>query len=304
MAKKISELNELLVPEDQDVFPIVEESSDETKKISYSSLKSKITEENSQDIASLQSGVTSINNSISSLNQTTSSIISLNEGFDKLVDMSVNRAGHYVDCENKLNFYNYIRTNTSGNFNGGGLGNKLLMGLRGTQYHDLPLANAPTFEFVADIKQGTLHPYIQLLVKLNPSDLEPKIFSLDSNLGSPIYNNVLKRTSLGGTRYKYEWDISQNYTYIVNGIVGAVDGVDYLNTGGSGWTFQAYFPSQLFINYPNAKLVNAIITDGGAPKSKLLSSIYFGVGDSSTNTYQHKIIEYIKINGQYLVGGP
>lgn len=216
---------------------------------------------------------------------------------DQFIDHSINDAEFSIDTDGVLNFFNHVRTNQAGNFNGGGTGNKMLMGIKG--FNNLPFNQAPSIEFVADIKQGSLNPYVQFLVQLGVG--EPRIISLDSFLGSPVYNNVLKRTSLGGTRYKYEWDFANQEVYIVSGIVGALAGLDYYNTGGVGWTFQAYYTARIMAMYPSAVIKEMIITDGGAPKSKKLCGVYFGVGDSSTAAYQHKVIEYIKLNGTKII---
>lgn len=242
------------------------------------------------------------------------------------VDLSVNNASIYFDANLKLNFYNYIRTNTAGNFNGGGVGNKMLCGLKGYNNGStgIALTSMPTIEFEYTTKQPTTPtaaatPYIQGIADFDVQ----RIVSFDSALngGGPTGSNAafgdsslcsysLKRTLISGTTFKSEVDVSQHCMYIVvtglatNVIPGAVQGTHYTVQAGAPavnasnyWQFVTYNVAAVQALYPNAKFYDSIVTDGGAPKSKLMTGLYFGVGDSSTNTYYHHLVNYVKVNG-------
>lgn len=245
--------------------------------------------------------------------------------YDKnpFVDLSVNRAGIYFDANQKLNFYNYIRTNTAGNFNGGGLGNKMLCGIKG--YDQTPISSLPVVKFEFETRQPAVPtaasmPYLQGIADF---DIQ-RIVSFDSSLnaGGPTGSNAafsdsslcsysMRRVLVSGTTFTGEVDVSQHCMYVVvtglatNVLPGAVQNVHYTVQAGAPavnaanyWQFVTYNVAAVQTLYPNAKFYNSYVTDGGAPKSKLMTAIYFGVGDSSTNIYYHHRINYVQIDGK------
>jgi len=244
-------------------------------------------------------------------------------------ELSVNNAQHYIDAQGKLNFYTYVRTNQAGNFNGGGTGNKMICGLKGYNNgsEGVPLVDFPAIEIEATIMQpavvvATSHQAIQGLAVFDVL----RIVNFDSTLNAlPSGSNVpfgnpamgdysLKRTLISGNTYKYEMNPDTSACYIVvqglavNVIAGAIEGVHYVVQAGapatnasSYWTFVTYSVAAVQLLYPDAKIFDTVTTDGGAPKSKLMTGVYFSLGDSSTSTYGAIKVNYMKVNGETII---
>lgn len=243
---------------------------------------------------------------------------------------SVNFAEPYVDNEGKLNFFNYIRVNTAGNFNGGGIGNKMICGLKNTNNGTtgVPLASIPTFECEATIRQPVIptagcHEFINLLATLDV----PRVLSFESTTSSPDstisnlpFGNTmfgsysLKRTLISGTTFKYEMNPATSAVKVVvqgqpvNVVAGAIENVHYVVQAGapatnsvSYWLYVCYSMASLQLLFPAAVIADAVSTDGGMPKAKLINGMMVVTGDSITNTYFSTHVNYMKLNGVTII---
>jgi len=248
----------------------------------------------------------------------------------RVQNCSVNFAETYIDIEGKLNFFNYIRTNTAGNFNGGGTGNKMICGLKNTNngITGVPLASIPSFECEATIRQPVIptagsHEYLNVLATLDV----PRVMSFESTTSSPdsTISNLpfgdttfgaysLQRTLISGTTFKYEMNPATSAVKVVvqgqpvNVVAGAILGVHYVVQAGapatnsvSYWLYVCYSMASLQLLFPLAVVADAVSTDGGMPKSKLCNGMMIITGDSATSTYIATKVNYLKLNGVTII---
>jgi hypothetical protein len=221
--------------------------------------------------------------------------------FPNRLDVSVNKS----NVDNAQSQFPVLTTRTGTNpvgaFNGGGLGNKALLGLKG--YDKFLLTGLAALEFTwndlyGDVSLGAL-PYVNLVVEYDPVGAPGvfKIFVITLAL-VPTSVNSFTQTILGPTRYKYSYVAAINTIQVVwPGVVGFPPVVPVVNNGPL-WFDQAFKMSDILAAYPNARLRDASSLDGGLPKDPTITpSILFIIGDSNNILYNTKLIEQIKVNG-------
>jgi hypothetical protein len=198
-------------------------------------------------------------------------------------------------------------SNPPGGFQGGGTGNKALYSYY--DYDGIAAMSIPTIKMVWENKIGTKEPYVHFLLDLNGDGSVVKICSLDAALSSnaptdpsptgPL-NSDWTVADLGGGRYQYDFDVSVNSLHVV-GPFGIPDpdltGITpFTGTESDSWLFRNYKMADIVVAYPNAKIINNALADGGFPAEQpLMGAIIIGLGDSSTITEEEKIIEEFKI---------
>jgi hypothetical protein len=199
--------------------------------------------------------------------------------------------------------------NTVGGYNGGGVGNKAILGFKG--YNGLPLASIKTISWQYEIvSMGgaptvlLVNPYLNLIVNLNGVDI--RIFVIDPTLASPDPRNTgTLSISPSGTR-TFTHDTSTNYVQIVNSpnvapppspaippptpVVGP--GPPYII-----WNNYAFRWSDIIATFPGAVLVEALSTDGGLPKSTNMPAMLLIAGDSGAQNLRYITVHDVMFNG-------
>lgn len=211
------------------------------------------------------------------------------------VDCSVNKA--YVDDAHGLmpTLITKTGTNTAGAYNGGGTGNKAILGYRG--YHQLALGSlthlALTWrDLTPDTASVVVLPAINLVVDVSGSGASIKIFTLNQAL--PAGATTFTTASFGSNRYLYDWQPSVNRVQIVLDLPGVTPVVDL---GGGNWTAHAYNMADVLAVYPSARLLDVNSADGGMPASFATPAMIVNSGDSSNLVMSSKLIESFLING-------
>lgn len=192
-----------------------------------------------------------------------------------------------------------LRTNTNvnnaGAFNGGGIGNKGILG----HFLTAPLLLSALARVQLDYEllapengTGPLRvPYLNAIVEFDPAGA-PGVYSVlvfgDPN--SPPALNLGVFSSLGGDKYRTVWTAA-NYVSVVvfkgtlinslaPGIPPATIPPDA--TVGAAWPNNSYSIPTLLAQYPNARIVNASSGDGGLPKNTITAGLLAILGDSGT----------------------
>lgn len=243
-------------------------------------------------------------------------------GTGNLVDLSVNNASVDFGFDEVV-----LRTggvtgspNVTGAFNGGGTGNKAILGLRG--FNGKPLSALSTVEFSFTSQLGptgpfynppgaisTTVPYVNLIIDFDPTvpggDLR-LISLLDSSLTLAIVNVIGTYANPGGLNTLiYSWDATMDVLIVNSPPNPTPGGVPPSVTVGPSWPANAYSWSALKAANPNAIFVDAFPAnpvffptgDGGAPAGAILPALLLASGDSGNLTKSGKRIIEWKING-------
>jgi len=240
--------------------------------------------------------------------------------FPNRVNISVNKS----TIDNYQRVIPILRSQTgpnlTGAYNGGGIGNKPILGLRG--FSGLPLGDIDSIEFTwKDLLPETttlllssgpvvgdhgeplgssaiaLLPFINLIVDLNGDGSLIKIFNMSQTL-PPTSDTNFTVTALGPDKYNYLFDPLVNTFEIVLGLPPVPFVAPFINNGPS-WFAQAFRMEDIIAlgAYPNATLIDIASGDGGMPKDVVTPSIVLAMGGSSNVDAGLKIIEEIKFNG-------
>jgi len=247
-------------------------------------------------------------------------------GSSSFLDFSVERAAAYVRPG-----YAVLRTggvagtpNLTGAYNGGGTGNKSILGKYG--YDQLPIGQLTGIEytwhnvlglggvFFNPPSAGTVQtPKINLVVDFAPSvpggDLRILLL-LDDSLAAAITAAIGTYSNPGGLNVlTYAWSSAMN-ACIVNSPPNAVPGgvVPSVSVG-ANWFENAYSWAALVAANPTAILVDAFPAnpalfpngDGGMPAGAVVPSILMTSGDSGNLAKSGKVITSYKVNGQQVL---
>jgi hypothetical protein len=230
--------------------------------------------------------------------------------FPNRIDISVNKA--QVDNAQSASPIMTVKTgtNNAGAFNGGGLGNKAILGIQG--FDTMPLSALATLEIVwREMEAGHPNPiqvevYANLIVEPDPIGAPGtfRIFSISNTL-PPIFDFTV--TPLGPGRWDYSWTASSptNFVQVVGPVVGpppppfgtSFPPVVPFISNGPAFFSQAFRMSDILASYPNARLRDASTGDGGMPKTTVTPAILIIVGDSNNVTMASRLIEEVKLNG-------
>lgn len=258
-----------------------------------------------------------------------------NVGAHQIFDLSVNRSRVYVNhLEELVLLAEKCTTNDSGNFNGGGTGNKPIAGLVG--FEGLSLSDFPTLDLEVSLRTedtGTDADETQNGVSFNA------LLDLSGTGAGPIAVVVITNT-LNAVVDKYgktssaasitDFDIN---AYSDSGTVPTMENVFYIvgsptlqaglpsynlgsSSGGDAWhknplnldailygTTMPVTGATFSTGYPNAKLVSAmpsqlISTDGGHPAGTLLSALTAQTGGSGNTLRSVTAITELAIDGE------
>lgn len=211
-------------------------------------------------------------------------------------DHSVNAAKVHINND-VLSLECSIRTNTAGNFNGGGTGNKAIASLFSTIDNTL-LSNFPTLEYKFQLPVGSTlanaHAYINVIVDINGNGSSYKIMALMFKGDTAPLDNTETRIDLGSGKYHVSFNKAINNVGVVGAPLAGV--IPVVGDDIVAWGLRRYTISSIIAAYPNAKIVSAISGDGGMPKFTKTASILLCHGDSATNSRQYVEISEVKVN--------
>jgi hypothetical protein len=224
------------------------------------------------------------------------------QAFPNRIDLSVNNAS--VDNAQSASPVMITRTGTNpvGAYNGGGLGNKAILGIHG--FNLTPLSALLSVEInwkeVDPAIVPATQPYVNLIVEPDPVGAPGvyRIFAIDNGL-------CFAATSLGGGRWNYIWHSAPPIPVTGPNAIKVV-GPKFPNTfppvvpyivNGPVWPSQGFRVSDILAAYPNCRLVDASSGDGGLPKSTETPAVLVVIGDSNNTIMTSRLIEQIKING-------
>jgi hypothetical protein len=242
------------------------------------------------------------NSSIRSINIVTNELTILNQ--ESCIDLSVNQAsvkkvGNYPLLQTR------VFTNSPGGFNGGGTGNKSILGIN----MNGPLKNLKSIDMqftnlqggIAPIYGGTGFnqcPFVNLQVDINGDSSLILIFVLINYAASPIppLSGIYEILSIPDT-YSASWNsgLAVNVVGVTNGVVlGGITPVYQplpASWPSTYWSFQDILQAN-----PNAKIINFKSTDGGSPVDTVLSGMTLNSGDSAQQVFSSKLLTFLKIN--------
>lgn len=228
--------------------------------------------------------------------------------FVNRIDVSVNKAR--VDNAQSASPVLTTQTgaNLAGAFNGGGLGNKTILGIQG--FDLMPLSQLLSIVWVwremeiAHTNPIALEVYVNVVIEPDPVTLpgDFKILSIANNNGPPIV--CATATPLGNGRWNYTWAAAPpilptgpNVVQVVNDFGPPFPVVPPDISVGPTWPAHAYFMSTILAAFPKARLRDASSGDGGLLKSTITPAIMFIVGDSNNMLLASRLIESIAVNG-------
>ena len=228
--------------------------------------------------------------------------------FVNRIDVSVNKAR--VDNAQSMSpvLTTQTGTNLAGAYNGGGLGNKAILGIQGFDLMPLSMLSSIVWVWremeIAHTNPIAFEVYVNVIIEPDPVGNPGvfKIISIANNNGPPIV--CAAATSLGNGRWNYAWASAPpvlpsgpNIVQVVNDFGPPFPVIPPDISFGPTWPAHAYFMSTILAAFPNARLRDASSLDGGLPKLTVTPAILFVVGDSNNVSLVSRLIETIVVNG-------
>jgi hypothetical protein len=229
------------------------------------------------------------------------------------LDVSVNKSN--VDNAQSSSPILTTRTglNLVGAYNGGGVGNKAILGIQG--FNGMPVGELNTIEFIwremeaAHTNPLALRVYVNLIIEPDPIGFPGvyKILTIQDTLGVV---NVIP-TPIGPGRWDYKWPTDANKLFLCVNPAGLPappnpvlsvwtnppPGVPFFTAVDNTYFTQTFRLADIVAAYPNAILVDASSGDGGLPNSSVIPAFLVVVGDSSNALLSSRLIEQVKVNG-------
>jgi len=231
-----------------------------------------------------------------------------------LADLSVNAArAEFLPTDADVVLATGARTNTAGGFNGGGTGNKSILGVWGIA--GLPLGSLKSLSYTWKNIQGpggpffnppggpaVQTPYTNILVDFDPNGTgNIKILvTNDDSLNPAITNAIGTYVNPGGNNeLTYAWDDTMD-VLIVGQVPPGPGGTAPNVSVGAAWPENSYSMSDLVANNPDAVLLDVFTGDGGLPAGTVTPALMLISGDSGNITRSGKQISSFEFNGQEL----
>ena len=182
--------------------------------------------------------------------------------------------------------------NNAGAFNGGGTGNKSILGFKG---HDaLPLSGITSIQF--DYEMLSLNPGFvpQVNLVVNAGGGLYHIFVLDPSTAVSLNTGTI--TPLGGNRFRFTHLTASNFVQVVNAFTAAPivsPPVPVAMSVGPLWNQNSFRWSDIAApggSFPTWALADANSGDGGLPKNAITPAMLIDLGDSgNTTTLAYKL---------------
>lgn len=216
-------------------------------------------------------------------------------------DFSVNKAS--VDNAWSANpvIKTQTGTNAAGGFNGGGTGNKTILGINVGDGLALGALNTIEYTWRPLVPYVTtpFQPFVNLVCELGaPAPAGYKILVIDPAAVPAL--NVCTTVNNGDGTFTTTWDASIHFLQVVLDVPGYPPGVPLpavnLNPVGS-WLNRSYDIAAIAAAYPLAALRRAASADGGMPAATITPAFMIVGGDSGNNRIQAWEITEIFFNG-------
>ena len=195
--------------------------------------------------------------------------------------------------------------NNAGAFNGGGTGNKAILGYTGFSGNGLGTLQSISYRWQELTPEMGIapasRPYVNLVIERDPVGA-PGDYSIGVTLdagNSPLLK-LGTFTGLGADQFQYSWNVATDNIQVVNGSAGKMPGVPIDASTGAGWPNESYRIQDILATFPNARLVDAASGDGGLPAGSIPAitpAIMVIMGDSSFRVMQAKAILETLVNG-------
>lgn len=235
--------------------------------------------------------------------------------FPNRIDVSVNKA-HVDNPQSTVPvLVTKTGTNNAGGFNGGGLGNKAMLGIQG--FNGMPLSELQSVVWIWQELEAA-HPdplglrvYANLIIEPDPIGFPGvyKVLVLSDTL-APIIDVI--STPLGGGSWKITWPTdSKKLVFCVNpaGLpappnpvesvwVSPPPGVPFFSAVNNMYFTQLFAMADILAAYPNARLVDASSGDGGLPHTTVTPALMIIVGDSNNVVMVSRLIKQVQVNGE------
>jgi hypothetical protein len=236
------------------------------------------------------------------------------QAFPLRVDLSVNKAN--VDNAQSTAPVLTTRTGTStaGAYNGGGTGNKAILGIQG--FDGFPLSALLSLEVVWKEVAPAQNPlamevYVNLIVEPDPVG-HPGVYKIFvvSNTDAPIL--CFTETIPTPGTHDYTWlpappvpVMGPNVVQVVGPVspntfkIGADPAIPSFNPvpPGTIWQSQCFTIASILAQYPSARLRDVNSGDGGLPAATVTPAILIIVGDSGNTIMASRLIEHVRVNG-------
>jgi hypothetical protein len=214
-------------------------------------------------------------------------------------DFSVNKA----EVENAWSATPVLKTrtgtNAAGGFNGGGLGNKSILGV--DVGNGLPLASLLSLSYtwrpLVPYVVTPFKPFVNIIVELGiPAPAGFKILVVDPSTLAPLDTHTT--IDNGDGTFTTSWDASTNLIQVVNDTPAFPPGtpppvVDL----GPSWLNRSYSLAAIAAAYPAAALRRVSSLDGGLPVATVTPAVLLVGGDSGNNRIQAWELSSITFNG-------
>lgn len=190
-------------------------------------------------------------------------------------------------------------TNAAGGFNGGGVGNKSILGV--DVGNGLPLASLLSIAFtwrpLVPFVVTPFRPFVNVIVELGaPAPAGYKILVIDPSTVPALDTHTT--IDNGDGTFTTTWDASTNLIQVVNDTPVFPPGTPppVVDLGGS-WLNRSYSLAAIAAAYPLAALRRVSSLDGGLPIATVTPALLFVGGDSGNNRIQAWQLSAISFNG-------
>lgn len=233
--------------------------------------------------------------------------------FPNRLDVSVNKSNVDNAQSSSPILTTRTGTNPAGAYNGGGLGNKAILGIQG--FNGMPLGELNTIEYIwremdaAHPNPVALRVYLNLILEPDPIGFPGvyKILTIQDTLG--VID--VTPTPIGPGRWDYTWPTDANKLLMCVNPAGLPDppnpimsvwtapapGVPFFTALDNTYFTQTFRLADIVASYPNAILADASSGDGGLPNSSVIPAFLVVVGDSANLLLSSRLIEQVKVNG-------
>lgn len=190
-------------------------------------------------------------------------------------------------------------TNAAGGYNGGGVGNKAILGIDAGA--DLPLGSLLSLSYtwrpLVPYVVTPFKPYVNLIVELGaPAPAGYKILVIDPSTSAPL--NTHTTVNNGDGTFTTTWTQASNLIQVVNDTPAFPPGTPppVVDLGGS-WLNRSYSLAAIAAAYPLAALRRVSSLDGGLPVATVTPPFLIVGGDSGNNRVQAWQLSAITFNG-------
>jgi hypothetical protein len=228
--------------------------------------------------------------------------------FPNRYDLSVNGARVENAGSDGALLITQTDVNVAGAYNGGGTGNKAILGCNGHAGIPLGALGKITWEW-QQISDEPL-PFMVYANLIIDTAGAPglMVFPIDPALAGPLNTGTL--TLLGPGHYTFTHDPAVNYVQVVQVPLGP--GNNFCSDGGStgpvpvalgptiagtAWPAMSFKYSDIIAGFPAAATIDASTLDGGLPKTTVTPALLLIVGDSVNHTHHVERLITFLFNG-------